>query len=209
MKLYTEILGSRQARVLRRLGPVLTPLGFYLAGGTALALQLGHRRSVDLDWFTARPLGDPLLLVRWLRDGDIALNQVQVAPGTLHGVVSGVRVSMLEYPYALLRRLVKCPQFGCGLGSPADIATMKLSAIVQRGAKKDFVDVYALAKTTLTLQKMLAQFQQRFGVDDLAHVLCSLVYFDDADRERMPRMRWQANWREIKASIRKMVQDLG
>ncbi len=60
MRFHVEVLAPAQRRVLGRLGPVLTARGYYLAGGTALALHLGHRRSVDLDWFTPEPLGDPL-----------------------------------------------------------------------------------------------------------------------------------------------------
>ena len=129
--------------------------------------------------------------------------------GTLHGSVSGVQVSFLEYRYPLLRPLVAWPMFGCMLASPEDLACMKLSALAQRGAKKDFVDVYALGIKYCSLSDMLGWYQQKYAVTDLTHVLYSLAYFDDADRERMPRMFWDSNWRTIKKTIVQWLQDLG
>jgi hypothetical protein len=93
MTWHSEVLAPRQQRVLAQLGPLLTPGGFYLAGGTALALHLGHRRSVDLDWLTAAELADPLRLAQELREQGVAFVTGQVAPGSLHGAVHGVRVS--------------------------------------------------------------------------------------------------------------------
>jgi hypothetical protein len=182
---------------------------FYLGGGTALALHLGHRRSVDFDWFTREYIADPLHLARDLNDQDIAFVTGSIERGTLHGLVSGVQVSFLEYRYPLLQPLVTWPMFACMLASPADLACMKLSALAQRGAKKDFVDVYALGIAYCSLSDMLGWYQQKYAVTDLTHVLYSLAYFDDADRERMPRMFWDSNWRMIKKTIVQWLQDLG
>src|SRR4029077_4097628 len=97
----------------------------------ALALRLGHRRSVDLDWFAGEPLGDPLLLARRLQDAGIKFRTEQALAGTLHGTVSWVRVSLLEYRYPLLKPLVPVRSFGCTLASLEDLAAMKLSAVAQ------------------------------------------------------------------------------
>src|SRR5689334_2644874 len=105
MTWHPEVLALRQQRVLARVGPVLTQHGFYLAGGTAVALHLGHRRSVDLDWFSAARLPDPLRLAQDLREQGVAFVTGQVAPGTLHGSVRGVRLGLLEYRYPLLASL--------------------------------------------------------------------------------------------------------
>src|SRR5271154_4986084 len=102
MRWHREILGLRQQRVLAQVGPWLTRRGFYLAGGTAVALHLGHRRSVDLDWFTAEGIPDPLRLAQELREQGMGFVTGQVAPGTLHGSVRAVRVSLLAYRYPLL-----------------------------------------------------------------------------------------------------------
>jgi Nucleotidyl transferase AbiEii toxin, Type IV TA system len=207
MRFYREVLGRAQQRVLQALGPRLDAAGFYLAGGTALALQLGHRRSIDFDWFHPGPVEDPLRLVPDLGVGRSSFTPQQVAPGTLTGIVLRVRLSLLEYRYPLLEPLVTWPALGCRLASLAELAAMKLSAVAQRGAKKDFIDVYALARHGLTLRQMLGWYQQKFGVSDVAHVLYSLVYFEDAERERTPRMLWRDGWPAIRQGLRQWVEE--
>ena len=118
MKARLEVLGRVQRRVLERLGPLATARGFYLAGGTGLALQLGHRRSVDFDWFIEGRVGDPLVLARQVRDDGIALRVDQTERGTLHGRVAGVRVSFIEYRYPLLAPLQNPP------GLPVPLASL-------------------------------------------------------------------------------------
>ena len=127
-------MGTVQQKVLRQLGPLMDTQRFYLGGGTALAIHLGHRRSVDFDWFTRERIADPPHLARDLNDQDIAFVTGNIERGTLHGAVSGVQVSFLEYRYPLLQPLVAWPMFGCMLASPEDLACMKLSALAQRGA---------------------------------------------------------------------------
>jgi hypothetical protein len=86
---------------------------------------------------------------------------------------------------------------------------MKLSAIAQRGARKDFCDVYALGSRQFTLQEMLDLYCRKFGVQDVSPVLYGLSYFDDAENERMPAMLWKAKWAEMKRAIQAWVSDLG
>jgi hypothetical protein len=208
MTFHPEILGRRQHRALTRLGPVLTARGFYLGGGTALALHLGHRRSVDLDWFTAERLGSPLRLGRELRDDGIAWVTGQTAPGTLYGTVAGVRVSFFEYRYPLLKPTILWRPGRCRLASRADLTAMKLAAVAQRGAKKDFIDLYALARAGVSLRQAAKWYRRKYDVADVAHLLYGLAYFDEADRERMPRMLWDADWRTVKGAIRDWLRDL-
>lgn len=205
MTWHPEILPGQQQRVLAQVGPLLARRGFYLAGGTAVALHLGHRRSVDLDWFTAEVLPEPLRLAQDLREQSVAFVTGQVAPGTLYGSVRGVRLSLLEYRYPLLAAL-RPWRGGSRIAARADLAAMKLSALAQRGAKKDFVDVYALGNRSCSLQKMLHWYQEKYAVEDVAHLLYSLAYFDDADRERMPRLLWPVSWRTMKETIRRWLR---
>jgi hypothetical protein len=86
---------------------------------------------------------------------------------------------------------------------------MKLSAIAQRGSRKDFVALYALGRSGLSLQDMLGWYRQKFDVEDIGHLLYALLYLDDADAERMPRMLWKADWKEIKRTIAGWVRALG
>lgn len=177
---------------------------FYLAGGTALALQLGHRRSVDLDWFTDARLADPLRLATEIQDAGVPLVVTRTERGTLHSTVSGVRVSFLEYRYPPLRPLVSLSAASVRLASLEDIACMKLAAVAQRGSKKDFVDVYALGGR-MPLAQMLAMFGRRYRIKDPGYVLFALTYFDDAERERMPVLLRPWTWPAIKEAIRRWV----
>jgi hypothetical protein len=206
VRFHREVLSPRQERSLARLGPGATERGFYLAGGTAIALHLGHRRSVDFDWFLGEAMGDPLRLARDIEARGVPLAVARTARGTLDGRVSGVPVSFLEYRYPLLAPLVEWRAARCQLAALRDLATMKLSAIAQRGAKKDFVDLYALLRSRHTLEEMLADYQARFAVADRVHLLYALSYFDDADRERLPKMLWKVDWRTMKAAIREAVK---
>jgi len=206
MTWHPEILALPQRRVLAQVGPLLTERGFYLVGGTAVALHLGHRRSVDLDWFTAEDMPEPLRLAQHLREQGVAFITGQVAPGTLHGSVRGVRISLMEYRYPLLAPLRSWRRGGARLAARADLAAMKLAAISQRGAKKDFVDIYALGRRSCSLRQMIRWYQEKFGVQDVAHVLYSLTYFVDADAERMPRLFWDVKWRNMKETIRRWLR---
>jgi hypothetical protein len=127
---------------------------------------------------------------------------------TLYGTVRGVRVSFFQYRYRLLSPLVPWPDFGCELAGLEDLACMKLSAISQRGSRKDFVDLFALGCHGFKLQQMLGWYREKFEVDDIAHLLYALVYFDDADAEPKPSMIWNVGWREIKETLRGWVRAL-
>jgi hypothetical protein len=85
---------------------------------------------------------------------------------------------------------------------------MKLSAIAQRGARKDFCDLYALGIKCFTLPEMLGFYREKYSIRDIGSVLYGLVYFDDAESERMPRMLWDVKWAEIKRTILGWVQEI-
>ena len=208
MSFHPEILSPKQRKTLHLLGPEVTARGFYLGGGTALALQLGHRRSVDFDWFLEGRIPDPLLLAREIQE-TVPFVTTRIEPRTLFGTVSGVRVSFFEFRYPVLDPPVPWPDYGCRLASLRDIACMKLSAIVQRGSKKDFVDLFALGREGFKLPDMLDWYRMRFAIEDLGHVLYALAYFDDADAERMPRMLWKVEWTEVKEAIRAWTRRVG
>lgn len=208
MSFHPEILSPKQLKALRPLGPEVTARGFYLGGGTALALHLGHRRSVDFDWFLEGRIPDPLLLAREIQEA-VPFVTTRIEPRTLFGTVNGVRVSFFEFRYPLLDPPVPWPAYKCRLASLRDIACMKLSAIVQRGSKKDFVDLFALGRQGFRLADMLDWYRTKFSLEDIGHVLYALAYFDDADTERMPRMLWKVQWKEVKETIRVWTRRIG
>lgn len=186
------------------LSPLARNHDFYLAGGTGLALQLGHRRSVDFDWFRSQPIDDPLRLAADLKTPSFRLTVDRVEKGTLHASAKRVRVSFLEYSYPQLQPFVEVA--GLRLAAPEDIAAMKLAAVAQRGSKKDFVDIFALGQR-FALADMLGFYRAKYGLKDVGHVLVALAYFDDADRERLPTLLRRWEWSTMKAAIRRWVGD--
>jgi hypothetical protein len=207
MGFHPEVMPEAQRRVLKNLGTAATGNHFYLAGGTAIAIWLGHRESIDLDWFTEDPIADPMDLAARLRAGGFGLELSSIAQGTLHGKTDEVKLSFLEYRYPLLQPLVQWPEYGCQLAALEDLAYMKLSAISSRGAKKDFIDLYAIGTTHFTLVQMLEFYQQKFETGDLLHVIASLAYFDDAEQEETPTLHWTLNWEEVKRTVGKWVTE--
>lgn len=206
--IHAEILTPVQQEVLARIAPAATEENFYLGGGTAIALHLGHRRSVDFDWFAPAPF-DPLALAGTLRTRVPGMTVRSQDRGTLHIADSDVPVSFLLYEYPLLQPWIAWPEYACSLASLADLACMKLAAIANRGARKDFVDVHALAHSGLALEEMLSAYQRRYETQDIGHVLFSLNYFDDAEAQDMPEMLWPVRWDAIKTDVRRWVKELG
>ena len=209
MSWHPEILSGKQKKVLKQVGYFCLSQGFYLAGGTALAIRLGHRRSRDFDWFTPQGIPDPLHLAEYIRTAGIPFITSQVERGTLHGAISGIRVSFFEYLYPLLKPYTIWSDYDCRLAGFADIACMKLSALTQRASRKDFIDIYALASRIMPFEDMLKLYQKKYSVQDMGHVLYALSYFDDADRERMPAMVWKVNWKAIKEDLIGRIKILG
>jgi hypothetical protein len=202
---HLEVLPEAERQALATLAPVATRSAFYLAGGTAVALRLGHRQSLDFDFFTADPIEDPLALAERLRSQGLSLETQQVATGTLHAKLNGVRVSFLSYGYPLLSATSTWREFSCELASLDDLACMKLAAVAQRGARKDFLDVFAIGTSGLSLSRMLDLYQKKYGTRDIGHVLAGLCYFDDAERDPMPIALQPVDWAELKTTLRAWV----
>lgn len=195
------------AAAYRQVSEALSGTDFYLAGGTALALRLGHRRSDDLDLFSFQlddtgPLQARLLAV--FPD----LTVTSVAPRTLYASLARVQVSFFGYRYpALAAPDVPAPDL-LPLASVADIAAMKLAAIASRGSRKDFVDLWFILDQGHTLEQTLDWFRQKYAMADVGHVVRALVYFDDAEQEPELRMLRPAPWAEVKGSLRRAVERL-
>ncbi len=178
--------------------PELKP--FVLVGGTALALQLGHRESMDADLFGDQPLETLDLAMILSGFGKVQLLKKSPSIQVYH--VDSIKVDFVNYRYAFLRPFIE--KSGLRLASPVDIAAMKLSAIAGRGSKKDFIDLYLLLDH-FTLREMMNFYLQKFPDGSEFLVLKSLMYFDDADSEAAPKMFVDLTWKEIKHQIRDEV----
>ncbi len=199
--MFREILTGAQQTVLELLSRIPEIRTFYLAGGTGLALHLGHRRSRDFDFFRSKEFRPQDLLTQLRGVGDIEV--LQEAAGTLTVIVGSVPTSFFHYDYPLLRRLQEAP-WSIELAHPDDIVAMKLAALAGRGSRKDFVDLYFYCREGGALEKVFALFREKYrGVTvDEYHLLRSLTFFDDAEAEVMPDLLRPDTWEEIQAFFR-------
>ncbi len=158
------------------------PADTYMAGGTAVAIYLNHRVSLDIDLFTDKEFYcGPVISAIGQRYVITVTNAAE--KNALIAIVANVRFSLFNYPYPLLNPPVSGKDCDMRLASPEDIAAMKVVAIIQRGTAKDFFDLYSLMRSFgMTLDYLISQVQKKYGVseDYRYHIKRSLVYFDDA-----------------------------
>lgn len=181
---------------------------FYLAGGTAVALQIGHRRSVDLDFFS-RTEDVPTIrpgLEETLAKFNASL--VDSAWGNLIYLVRDVRVGFYGYGYELMSPLVE--KEGLRLASLEDIALMKLDALLSRAARKDFYDLYFICQR-IPLRQLLDVAPQKYPFvrDFEAQVVKRLIYFDNAEHETNPPLLEPVTWETIKEYFVAQAKEIG
>ena len=178
--LYLEILPKEQ-KELFHLFTTQDWLGsFYMVGDTALALQIGHRQSIDFDFFSKDDLNTKTIIFALTQLGSFEL--YDEADNTLNASVNNVKVSFFKFEYPLLKKTRSYQTLL--LAGLLDIALMKLSVIAGRGAKKDFIDIYFLLRV-FSLHELFSAFEKKFGagISNYYHLQKSLVYFDDAENE--------------------------
>lgn len=157
---------------------------FYLAGGTALALQLGHRDSIDFDFFTENEI-DTKALFEKCKDifKGHSVVKVQEEKNTLGLLIDDViRLSFMTYSYPLIKSLIESDYFS--LASITDIGCMKLSAITSRSVMKDYVDLYFIAQQ-IPFKELLVLYRTKYTDVDISLVLKSVVYFEDVKPEHI------------------------
>lgn len=205
-----EILGEKQKIVLPELVRALSGTDFYLAGGTALALQMEHRPSVDFDWFspTFSDHTDQEELFRRLASVRFDHTVLTRGAGTVYVEMETVQVSFIGYRYPLLDKVRKWGRYQVPVAGLDDIACMKLSAIANRGLRKDFYDLHHLVSTCGSLGHYLRLFQKKFKQQDVGYVIRSLVYFDEADQEPDIQIFTGITWEQVRQDIEKWVARL-
>jgi len=207
VSLHWGALPGEVQSVLRRVTGALSGWDFYLAGGTALALRLGHRVSQDLDLFSptfAAP--DALAAELGTRLSDLAV--VLVDRRTLYVAVEGVQISFFGYDYPLLEAAQVVEPGVAPVASIADIAAMKLAAIASRGSRKDFVDLWFVVRSGRDLPALLELYARKFATRDVGHLVRSLTYFDDAEEEPPLRLLLDAPWERVKGDLLGWVEKL-
>jgi hypothetical protein len=176
---------------------------YYLVGGTALALQIGHRHSVDIDLFSSNPLIESDITPALTAFGKTTI--LSKSKNIVIYSVNDIKVDFVYYQYKWIQAPLITNKFK--IASKADIAAMKLNAISGRGSKKDFVDLFFLLKE-YSLKEMIEFYKQKYPEGSEFLVLKSMCYFDDADQEPMPVMLVEINWEKIKNTIINQVEQL-
>jgi hypothetical protein len=181
---------------------------FYLAGGTALALQLGHRLSFDLDYFS--PSEDIPSIRQLLANALLPFSPILADSswGNLVFLASGVRVGFYGYGYPLVGPLVDAD--GIRLAGVADIGLMKLDALLGRAGRKDFFDLYVICQSvTLSSLLELAPLKYPSIRDFETQVVKRLAFFDIADQEAQPTLLQEVAWDTVKTFFRKQAVEIG
>lgn len=194
--LYLETVESSTLELLKKLQrlPVLEQTR--LVGGTALALQLGHRKSIDLDFF-----GTVDCEAEYLREsiaGIASLTILKESPHIHIYIVDGIKVDIVNYKYPWLDDVVL--EQGLRLASVSDIAAMKITAIIGRGTKKDFIDI-AFLLHHFSLEEIQHFYAAKYNDSSVFMAMKSLAYFDDAEADPMPDMFVNQSWQQVKAHI--------
>ncbi|QLG69505.1 MAG: hypothetical protein CH104c_0273 [Candidatus Woesebacteria bacterium] len=195
--MFEKAIDSKTRQVLRKIRETQVLDNFYLAGGTALSLILGHRKSIDLDFFSSSFPKFEILMAKLKTLNPKVINQDK---GTLDLYIDDVKVSFLEYKYPLVGDFLEFDQVK--VASLEDIACMKLSAISSRGSKKDFIDLYFILQK-FGLGELLALFEKKFkGVNyQMSHILKSLVYFEEAEKQPDPEFLVDVDWNEVRKTL--------
>ena len=202
--MHPECLRPEAAHLLPIVSGALRLYHPVLAGGTALALQLGHRVSVDFDFFTQQEF-EPAAVVRAMQAVSTEVHVLQLEPGTAVLTVDTVKVSLFQYPYSFAEPMESFD--GATIAGVLDIAGMKLIATMQRGAKRDFVDLYTVLKT-VPFRVVAHNAIQRYGTTLVEPVVIgkALAWFADADAQPDPMCLGKpVQWPVVKCFFRSSV----
>jgi len=179
---------------------------WYLAGETALALRAGHRRSVDLDFFTPQSNFHTPSLLKHFKTG---WKTTRLEEGTVYGELFRAKVSFLSNP--LFAPALPPVRYGAvRVLQPINIAVMKVIAISQRGRKRDFIDLYWCVRNIESLEKIIIRLKTQYPsvAHDFHHILKSMIYFDDAEKDPLPDLYFKASWAQVKKMFLNEVPDV-
>ncbi len=202
--MYHNILDKKRKKILLLFKEFKRD--FYLAGGTALALQLGHRHSIDFDFFTNKEFNpDELWKKIKLAVKSRKLEQVQNERNTLSVIIDDVKFSFIYSPYPLLAKPIS--EENIRLASIQDIGCMKLSAIISRATNKDYIDIYYILQE-ISLKKLLKYTNKKMPELDENLILKSVVYFKDIKIEKIEFITdKKINFKTVENFLQDVVED--
>ena len=206
--MFEETLSKDAKRALAAIGKSGILNDAYLAGGTALALCLGHRVSVDLDFFTRKEFNERQFVEK-MNALSIGFKLERIDWRTVLGYIGKTKFSLFFYNYPLLSKTQKYSDVN--IADIKDIAPMKLLAVSDRGIKRDFIDLYFIValKKIFTLDEVFELYDQKFKTlpQNKLHILKSLSYFETAEKMPIPKMLKEVNWREVKKFFIREAKD--
>lgn len=201
--MYWEILDKKRLEAVSKFS-FFREVGFYLAGGTALALQLGHRDSIDFDFFTEQDF-DKEKITNYILENFKDVSNIQNDINTLTFIIEkDIKLSFFKYRYKLVGNIINTDSIN--VASVEDIACMKLNAICNRNTLKDYVDLFFILKK-IPLEQLIEIIKIKMPEIDPLLILKSLVYFDDIIQEPIIFKTKEISITEIKEYIIKTVFD--
>lgn len=202
--LHTETVARPTLELLKKIESENTMSGFNLAGGTALALYLGHRVSIDLDMFSQKPFSNTSL--ETFLHNKYGFRTDFMEKNTLKGSIDGIKIDCIAHQYNYLKK--PYIENGIKLYSIEDITVMKLSAIADNGSRlKDFIDI-AYLSAYFSLHSMLKLYECKFPDSNIIRILKSLTYFEDIDfDEDIIMLNCTYNWELIEQRLIEMSRE--
>lgn len=194
--LYKQAVNPKLLELLNNLMQIDVFKDFNLVGGTSLALQIGHRISVDVDLFGVCEINDIEFSEKLSRLGTVQL--IKKSKNIVIYNINGIKVDFVNYNYKLLEQPKTLENIR--LVSLKDIGAMKLNAISGRGSKKDFIDLYFLLNF-FSLDELLHYYNEKYQDGSEFLVLKSLQYFEDAENDEFPKMLIPIAWQDLKTKI--------
>ena len=208
--LHKETVDQSTLELLNQLQQKEYLKGFYLVGGTALALKMGHRKSVDLDLFSNFSFDSVQLLDNL--SADFSFTLFFSANNTLKGSINEVQLDILAHRYPLVCDPIVIENIG--MLSIEDISAMKLNAISVNGQRvKDFIDIYFLLET-YSIGELIGFYKKKYSQYNEANVLKSLCWFEEVNLSdwpvllKTPKLRWGAVKKRIKEATSAYLQQL-
>ena len=197
--LYTKTVDSATLELIKKLQSDLVLNDFILVGGTALSLHLGHRISVDIDFFTQKEFDNQEMLEHL--EQNYGFQEQYSHTNTLKGIINGVFVDLLRHNYKYIEDHLHI--HGMKMASKQDIAAMKVNAITGNGTRvKDFIDVYFLLKE-FSFSEIIEFYKTKYNTRNDLHAIKSLTYFDEIIAEEWPKMilEKELNLNDLKRTI--------
>ncbi len=177
-----SIISPQTFQLIKQLQSLPDLNNFYLVGGTSLALQLGHRNSIDIDLFTQTDFDENKIIK--LLQNKYKTEEIFRRKNTIIALVDNIKPDFIKHDYPLINAPVT--QEGITYLSKEDIAAMKIHAIIQSGKRlKDFIDIYFLLQQ-FSMEQIINFFSKKYSYTNPLIALKAVTYFDDIDENTDP-----------------------